>query len=204
MTKPAQTGRWQQRRRTRKDLLHAAASLLKQGRTPTLEDIADEAQVSRATAYRYFPNVEALLSEAPLDSAVPEPAELFSDKSDGAQGDPVARLEKVDDVLERAVLSNEAAMRVMLANSVRQRLRANGGAALPVRQDRRSPLIDAALAPARTRFKSTDLAKLKAALALIVGTEALIVFRDVLQLDDAEAHKVKRWAIRALVQAALK
>ena len=28
------------------------------------------------------------------------------------------------------------------------------------------------------------------------------VFKDVLQLDDAEARKVKRWAIRALVEAA--
>ena len=30
----------------------------------------------------------------------------------------------------------------------------------------------------------------------------MVVFKDVLQLDDAEARKVKRWAIRALVQAA--
>ena len=29
-----------------------------------------------------------------------------------------------------------------------------------------------------------------------------MVFQDVLQLDDAEARKVKRWAIRALVEAA--
>ena len=30
----------------------------------------------------------------------------------------------------------------------------------------------------------------------------MVVCKDVLQLDDAEARKVKRWAIRALVQAA--
>jgi hypothetical protein len=35
-----------------------------------------------------------------------------------------------------------------------------------------------------------------------VGTEATIVVKDVLQLDDAEARKMKRWAIRALVEAA--
>ena len=56
-----------QRRRTRKDLLQAAARLMKQGRKPNLEDIAAEALVSRATAYRYFPSVEALLVEASLD-----------------------------------------------------------------------------------------------------------------------------------------
>jgi hypothetical protein len=30
----------------------------------------------------------------------------------------------------------------------------------------------------------------------------MVVFKDVLQLPDAEARKVKRWAIRALVEAA--
>ena len=39
-------------------------------------------------------------------------------------------------------------------------------------------------------------------LALVIGTEALVVCKDVLQLDDAEARKVKRWAIRALIEAA--
>ena len=52
------------RRRTRKDLLEAAARLMEQGKKPTLEEIAEEALVSRATAYRYFPSVEALLNEA--------------------------------------------------------------------------------------------------------------------------------------------
>ena len=39
-------------------------------------------------------------------------------------------------------------------------------------------------------------------LALIIGTEGMIVVKDVLQLDDDEARKVKRWAIAALVEAA--
>ena len=40
------------------------------------------------------------------------------------------------------------------------------------------------------------------ALAFVIGTEATIVSKDVLQLSDAEALKVRRWAIRALVEAA--
>ena len=49
----------------------------KQGRKPSLEEIAEEALVSRATAYRYFPSVEALIVEASLDVAVPDADELF-------------------------------------------------------------------------------------------------------------------------------
>jgi len=37
-----------------------------------------------------------------------------------------------------------------------------------------------------------------------MGTESMVVFKDVLQMDEADARKVRRWAIRALVEAALK
>jgi AcrR family transcriptional regulator len=50
-----------QKRRTRAALVEAAQRLLDQGRTPTVADVADEALVSRATAYRYFPSQEHLL-----------------------------------------------------------------------------------------------------------------------------------------------
>jgi hypothetical protein len=39
---------------------------------------------------------------------------------------------------------------------------------------------------------------------LVIGTEALVVLKDVLQLSDAESRKVKRWAIGALVEAGKK
>ena len=89
MTGTERAGRPNQRTRTRKDLLQAAARLLKQGRTPTLDEVAEEALVSRATVYRYFPSVEALLVETAVDVAVPEPGELFRDET---SRDPVARL----------------------------------------------------------------------------------------------------------------
>jgi AcrR family transcriptional regulator len=197
----AGAGRSNQKLRTRKALLEAAARLMKQGRKPSLEEVADEALVSRATAYRYFPNVEALLVEAPLDVAMPEAGELFAG---GATDDPVARLDKVDAALHQMIDRNEVPLRLMLANALQQRARQNGEGDLPVRQDRRTPLIEAALAPARARFKPAELEKLTAALALMIGTEAMVVFRDVLKLDEAKAQKVRRWAIRALVEAAQK
>ena len=184
-----------QRKRTRKDLLQAAARLAKQGRSPSLEEVAAEALISRATAYRYFANVEALLAEAALDVVTPEPEVLFG----GTGGDdPVARLEKVDAALHDVVVANEAAFRVMLANSLQHR------SDTPPRQNRRSPLIAAALAPARKQFKPGSLELLEKALAVMIGTESMVVFKDVLQVDDAQARKVKRWAIRALVEAARK
>jgi AcrR family transcriptional regulator len=175
--------------------------MMKQGRKPSLEEIAAEALVSRATAYRYFPTVEALLVEAALDVAVPQPEELFRD---APPEDPVMRLERLDAALDEVLVANEASFRTMLAHSLQRDSKDAAGGGVPARQNRRTPLIEAALAPAKKQFKPAALKNLRKALALVIGTEAKVVFRDVLQLDDADARNVRRWAIRALVEAAKK
>lgn len=197
----AKNGRANQLRRTRKNLLEAAARLAAQGRRPSLEDVAAEALVSRATAYRHFPDVAALLAEAALEIAAPRAETLFA----GADAeDAVARLERVDAALYEMAQANEGAMRMMLAHSLQRRAAAPDTAELPTRQNRRTPLIEAALEPARAQFKPAALKHLGRALALIIGTEAMVVCKDVLQIDAAEAQRVRRWAIRALVEAARK
>ncbi len=201
MTDQERTGRPNQRTRTRKDILQAASRLMKQGRTPTLEEVAEEALVSRATVYRYFASIEALVVEAAVDVAVPEPGEMFRDE---ISRDPVARLQRVETVLTDMILANEALLRTMLAHTIQQGMRAGEDGKLPRRQNRRTPLIEAALEPARHQFKPAALRELTRALALVMGPEATIVVKDVLQLGDAEARKLKRWVIRALVEAARK
>jgi len=191
-------GRENQKRRTRKDLLAAAARLMKEGRKPSLEEVAEAAMVSRATAYRFFPSVEALVAEASAHIAMPEPEALFAGD---AGHDVVARVQRVDDVVHEVVAENDAALRLMLVHTLQQGL-SGGPDPAPRRQNRRTPLLEAALAPADLSPAARD--RLVAALGLIVGTEAMIVFRDVLQLDDEAARAVKRWAIRALVEAALR
>lgn len=190
-----------QKARTRKDLLQAASRLIAQGRHPGLEEIAAEALVSRATAYRYFPDVDQLLLEASLDIAAPTGDELFRDDP---SSDPAERVEKADAALHDMMVANEASLRMMLSYTLQRGIKDGLDKGVPARQNRRSSLIDAALAPARSQFTPTGLRTLSRALALVLGTEGFIVFKDVLQLDDAEARKVKRWAIRALVVAARK
>lgn len=187
------SGRENQRRRTRKALLEAAAKLTREGRKPSLEEVAEAALVSRATAYRYFPSIEALLVEASLDVAMPVPDDLYS----GMAADPVARLERLDAALDELLERNEPQFRMMLANSMAQALE---GESSPRRQNRRTPLIEAALEGGD--FPPEVRVKLANALALLIGTEAMVVFKDVLQLEAAEARAVKRWVIRALVDAA--
>jgi hypothetical protein len=102
------------------------------------------------------------------------------------------------------ILANEVPLRLMLAHALQHGLSGEHDADLPKRQNRRTPLIEAALSPARKEFKPASLAMLSKALALILGPEAVMIFKDVLQSDDAEARRVKKWAIRGLVDAARK
>ena len=196
MAAPAPAGRPNQRRRTRKDLLDAATRLMRQGRNPSLDEVAEEALVSRATAYRYFPGVEALLIESSLDVAFPDPETLFSN----GPGEVAARVEAAEAAVAEMVRANEPALRAMLANSLQ--VRAADGDDVPARQNRRSLLIDAALEPGA--FRPSDRDRLAKALAYFIGTEAMLVGKDVLQLSEAEAAEVKSWAIRTLVGAALR
>ncbi|CAN7511008.1 helix-turn-helix domain containing protein [Phenylobacterium sp. LjRoot219] len=192
-------GRANQRLRTRKDLLDAAARLMQRGGRPTLEEVAQEAMVSRATAYRYFPSPEALMLEAAVHIAVPEPDGLF----DGlASDDPAARLQRVDQALHEMVLANETPMRLMLASMLEQSA-GRDAQDPPARQNRRAGLIAAALAPAAPRLAPEQLALLSRAAALLVGAEAQFVAKDVLLLDDADTRKIKQWALAALTRAAL-
>lgn len=183
--------------RTRKDLLLAAGRLMKQGRKPTMDEVAAEALVSRATAYRHFASIDALLIEAPVDAAVMDPEKLFAnDMSEDAE----ARIDRAEATMHEVVYQNEAQLRVMLANSINRDISDD---TLPARQNRRLPLIEAALATSRQQFRDDEYEKLCAALALIFGPESLIVFRDVMGIDKDNARTVKSWAVRALVRTAL-
>ena len=198
MAELGQTARANQKRRTRKDLLQAASRLMKQGRKPSIDEIAEEALVSRATAYRYFPGLEALLVEASLDVSIPSAQELF----ERASNDPVVRMQSVDTALHDAIIANEAPFRMMLIHSMERRLGRQDGEELPVRQNRRTALIEAALEPVRGELTPQAFETLSRALALIIGTEGMIVIKDVLQLEDSDARKVKHWAIAELIGAA--
>lgn len=194
-------GRANQLRRTRKDLLQAAARLARSGHSPSLDEVAEAAMVSRATAYRHFPDVHALLIEAALDIDTPQAdAVLRGTPAD----DAVARLERVDAAFEAMIRDNEVPLRLMLKHTLERSVRAADAGGAPLRQNRRAPLIDAALEPARAQFRPAALKTLRRALGLVIGTEAMLALKDVMQLDEAEARRVRRWAIRALVDAARK
>lgn len=188
-----QTGRKDQKSRTRAALITAARGLLAQGRTPTVEQAAAAASISRATAYRYFANQRALLV-----AAHPE-VETTSLLGPDPPTDPEARLELVVERLAEIFLGAEETYRTMLRLS----LHPGDQGELVLREGRRLLWIDDAIAPLRDRLPSDAYRRLVDALAALVGIEALVALTDLVRLSREEALEVMRWSARALLRTAV-
>jgi AcrR family transcriptional regulator len=191
-------GRERQKRRTRKALLDAANRLLELGQVPTIEDVAAEAMVSRATAYRYYSTVDALVADAFFERRVPTPEELLDEED----LDPVSRILAIEHVVNELLTSDETSTHIIVRNFVDGWLTDEPGARTP-RPGRRLPLLDAALEPFRSQLGGSGLRRLRNALALTMGTEAVLALRDVCGLDVDEMRATARWAATALVKQAL-
>jgi AcrR family transcriptional regulator len=189
------TGRTDQKARTRGALVAAARTLLAEGVTPTVEQAADAAQISRTTAYRYFPNQRALIAatypEIASGSLLPDPA----------PEDPAARLEAAMDALTRQIVEHEPELRAQLRLSLEPD-RADPPE-LPFRTGRAIGWIEEALAPLSGRLREAELRRLVLAIRTAVGIEALAWLTDVAGLSREEAVDVMRWSANSLLQSTL-
>ena len=194
-----------QKSRTRAALVAAAATLLDGGSRPTVAEAAEAAKISRATAYRYFPTQEALLVEALELTPMMRPVEDWVAALPATGANP-ARLLELQDLFNRIQFEKEVPMRTALRVYLDAWLakHAAGEHSPIVRPGRRMEWIQAALRPADRKLSKAQRRRLHTALALTLGVEALIVMKDVCQLDDDEALDVLRWTATTLLQAGLK
>ena len=190
-----QTGRTHQKARTRAGMLAATRELLAEGVTPTVEQAAARAAISRTTAYRYFANQRALLlaSHPELD------ADSLLDGESPA--DAVARLEVVSERFGRQMIEHEPQLRAMLRLSLETP--APPRDALPLRQGRAIVWIEDALAPLRRRMPEADLRRLVLAIRATLGIEALVWLTDIGGLSREQAVDLMRSSARTLLRAAL-
>jgi AcrR family transcriptional regulator len=70
-----------QKLRTRRDLLSAARALIDSGAEMNVAAVADEAGISRATAYCYFSDSATFALEAVLDGAVVAPENVIPERA---------------------------------------------------------------------------------------------------------------------------
>jgi AcrR family transcriptional regulator len=200
-------GRERQKGRTRKALLAAAAELIATGQTPSITEVADAAEISRRTAYRYFPTQEQLLVEATLEGLRPIVVEAVESGDAGRPDDVGARLDRTVIAIQRGAVANEQLLRTMIRLTVAQPSSADAAEraerAEPRRGYRRIDWIELALEPVRKQLGRKRFDRLVSALTVCLGIDALVVLRDLRGLTYAEAEAVSLWTARSLLHASI-
>jgi len=194
------TGRTNQKRRTRAALVKAALELLRAGSSPTVSEVAHAALVSPATAYRYFPSARALWSAVLAEISPVTPDEVFAEVADD---DAEARVDALIRAVGFRVFDDEALWRTAarLMHDRASDTRADEER-IPVPTGKRLRWIEHALGPVEGSLPPAVHRRLSMALALVIGAETVLALREVCGLPSAEAKDVVLWAGRALVRAA--
>jgi AcrR family transcriptional regulator len=196
MTVPyRQTGRTSQKARTHDALVGAARGLLAQGVIPTMEDAAAAASISRTTAYRYFPNLRALLV-----AAFPH-AEETSLLGPEPPPDPATRLRIVAESHTRRILEYEAEMRAALRLSLEDD--PADRSALPMHRGQRIGWIADALAPLRGQMDEEALRRLTLGIGATLGIEAFVWLTDIAGLSREDAAATMRLSSSRLLRSAI-
>lgn len=181
-------------------MLDTAMRLMQSGLIPSVSDVAEAAEVSRTTAYRYFPSQAALI-QAAVDEALGPILEWDSESADAE--------ERVSDLLVFAyprMHLYEATLRAALLLAIDQWTRRQAGTLAPeapIVRGHRKALLRLALAPLREKLDRKALDRVTQSLSLVFGTEAFVVLKDIWQLDDKQVLRVALWTAHAVVRTAI-
>lgn len=167
-----------------------------------MAEAAALAGVSRATAYRYFPTQEAL--DVEVADISPNVAATEAALAALETDDVERRLTSLLDAFNPVVLAEEAHFRRALWVYLDTWLRSHrAGAESPaVREGHRMRWLDEVLEPLDD-LPDERRRRIRAALALTLGSDSLVVMKDVCGLDDDDALDVLRWTATAILRAGL-
>ncbi|HEY9011878.1 MAG TPA: TetR/AcrR family transcriptional regulator [Devosia sp.] len=188
------------RARTRKLMLETAVALMQAGQTPSVSDVAEAAEVSRATAYRYFPS-QAALVHAVVDAGLGPILKWDSDSEDAE-----ARVRELLALSMPRIAEFEATFRASLKLALDQWARRRAGmlgSEPAFTRGHRVEVLQRAITPLRKPLGEKRFKRLAQALSLAYGLETLLVLHDMWGLELDEAQEVAQWTAATLIRAAV-
>jgi AcrR family transcriptional regulator len=188
------------RARTWKLLMEAASSLIEEGHTPTVAEVAKRAQVSRATAYRYFPTRSRLIT-AMVDTAL-GPVRSWS----SSQGDGRARITELFESTFIRFKEFEPHMRAAAQLALEHQALERAGILEeePYRRGHRIRILAHAVEPFSAQVPAKTIDRLQKALSIIYGIEPHIILKDIWGVKNKEVEAIVFWMVGALIEATMK
>lgn len=180
-------------------MLDAAMRLMQDGLIPSISDVAGAAQVSRATAYRYFPTQSVLIQAAVAEALGP----IL--KWDSDSDDAERRVGELIRFSYPRMDEYEVPLRAALRLALDQWARVHAGKMAgedPMVRGHRIPLLTSAIAPLRAKLGEVRAERLTQALSLVFGTEAFVVLKDIWGLGREDVEEVALWTCHALIRCA--
>jgi AcrR family transcriptional regulator len=181
-------------------LLGTAMNIIQQsGHIPSVAEVAVRSNVSRATAYRYFPSRSALVT-AVIDSSLGPVRTLASDNPSGR--------ERVHELFEQTFprfKEFEPQLRAAAQLSLEQWALERAGLLEeePYRRGHRVRILQHAIEPLAPLMTPAVRNRLHRALSVVYGIEPYVILKDIWGLPDREVERIALWMADALIDAAL-
>ena len=197
------SGRIGQKMRTRTQLLSATRELMAQGESISVSRVANHANISTATAYRYFPDPETMKLEAVMFHDLDDTQnllEMFEKRVTPAMT-VKDRLLLAHQIMVDFVRDNEAGYRLCLAKGQEQAAINDNPTqvASPISAYRMS-IIEQAVSPVRGRFGGA-YKDLCCTLACVCGPEGYLTLRDACNHPHERAVQTSAKALGLLIEA---
>lgn len=184
---------------TFKLLLDTAMDLIQQsGHIPSIAEVAVRSNVSRATAYRYFPSRSALITSV-VDASL-GPVRKFDHDNPDAR----ARVHDVFKATFPRFVNYEPQLRAACQLALEQWALQRAGLLEeePYRRGHRVRILEDALAPLKKELTPAARERLHRGLCVLYGIESYAILKDMWALPEKEIEKTLLWMADALISAA--
>ncbi len=182
-------------------LLDTAMNIIRQsGHIPSVAEVAARSNVSRATAYRYFPSRSALVT-AVIDSSLGPVRILASDNPSGRErvhelfAQTFPRFKEFEPQLRAAAQLSLEQWALERAGLLEEE---------PYRRGHRVRILQHAIEPLAPLMTAATRDRLHRALSVVYGIEPYVILKDIWGLPDREVERVALWMADALIDAALR
>ncbi|WP_374444552.1 TetR/AcrR family transcriptional regulator [Providencia sp.] len=189
------------RKRTYVLLVTTALELFEKGAMPSVSELALEAGVSRATAYRYFPTQSDLITATVNESL--GPILTWRPQSEKTE-------ERIDELLTFAfprMFEHEGALRAALQASLQQWAQGRSAPkevkSKQFERGNRKDILAMVTTPMKSEYPQEIVDKVIKAFSVIYGSEIFLVLKDIWKMDNQQVIELAQWMAKAIMNQAI-